>query len=178
MNGPDCTWARLALDRRFDGEPPPRGDAERLAAHLRDCGSCVRLQAELEEVQRRLRAMSPQRLPDAALEAVWDRTTRSAGAAPVRTWRAAAAAAVLVVALGGLMWRATVPPAGPSEGELRRAADDTRLVLELAAYAMQRTERVAMHDVLRGDVSGALRRVPIDWPVAAGAAGDDDWSER
>ncbi len=64
------------------------------------------------------------------------------------------------------------------DAELRRAAAESRMVLGLTARAMRRTERLAFDEVLSKDVSGALRRVPVDWPAADGAAGLTDGSER
>ena len=178
-----CERARLALDRRFDGESQPAEELRGLTAHLEACAACRRLEAELAEVRRRLRAMPPQRFPDEALEAVWARTSRPAlGAASRTRWLYAAAAAVVAgmavtaIGLGGLWSRPGTP--GPSDAELRRAAAESRLVLQLTAQAMRRTERVAVRDVLGGDVSGALRRVPIDWPAADPAAGTNDGSGR
>jgi len=169
-----CARARERIHAWLDGESGARAAA---APHLGSCASCRILCDELQAVRRALRALPSEPLPDAALDAVWRRTSRSVAPAAVRhpawDWRAfAAAAALALVLLGGL--RVGVVPAAPelvaheagaSEAELRAAASEARLVLNLTANAIRRTERVAVGRVLAGEVGRALDRVPIEFPA-------------
>jgi hypothetical protein len=66
------------------------------------------------------------------------------------------------------IWVAFDPPVPqtvePTEAELAQAAEEARMVFTLTAQALRKAERTATRDVLAGEVSGALRRVPIRWP--------------
>lgn len=169
----DCEVARRAIHRRLDGEPLAEADARDLAAHLQRCGACGEFDSDLRAIQSGLREIPLAALPDAALQSVLDRTLSSRHAQTLRfglDWRLAAAAVVTVAVIG--LWQSLYPPAPrPSDVELERAAVETRAVLRLTARALRRAERTATRDVLAGEVSPALRRVPINWPSAEPSAG-------
>ena len=170
----DCARARQAIHARLDGEPV---EESRAVEHLSRCASCRQVEAELRRIQLGLRALPQPELRDGALAEVWARTSRAEPpASRVRRgrldWRLAAAA-VLALALVAL-WQLTGPGSTSelaggeepevSQAELDRAVAETRLVLGLTSRALRRAEEVAVERVLGHEVSGALRRIPIQWP--------------
>lgn len=164
---PGCEVARRSIHRRLDGDPLGDGEERCLEEHLAACAACRDAELQLRVVQSALRALPPDTLPDAALRAVLDRTVR-AERGPKRNlfgldWRLAAAAAVTMAVIG--LWYVNYPPQPrPSEAELTQAAMETRMVLRLTAQVLRKAERTATRDVLATEVSGALRRLPIQWP--------------
>ncbi len=167
IRSPGCEAARRSIHRRLDGDRLDGAEERSLLGHRAGCAACREAELELRAVQNALRALPPDRLPDAALRAVLDRTVRAEreGARPRLglDWRLAAAAAVTIAVIG--LWYAVYPPPPrPREAELTRAALETRMVLRLTAQALHKAERTAMRDVLAPEVSGALRRLPIEWP--------------
>ena len=193
---PDCAEALARTHRRLDGDALEPAEARRLEAHLAACSRCREAAQELEQLQAALRTLPSPPFPDAALERVWQQTSRRHRA--VRPWLGgwlldwrAAAVATAAAALALLLWwpgaeqeEIVAPPttraesAAPSEQELARAADEVRLVLGMTARALRRTERTAVDEVLAGKVSAALRRTTIRWPGApkrvVQTRGDDD----
>jgi predicted anti-sigma-YlaC factor YlaD len=57
-----CRGARLACSLRLDGEPTLRG-RERLARHLRCCGSCYSFARDLDAISKLLRAGQQKEVP-------------------------------------------------------------------------------------------------------------------
>jgi anti-sigma factor RsiW len=161
-----CTDAREAVHLSLDAGPMDAGAKQRLEAHLRDCAACREFASEMRVLQDGLRSLPELTLPDDVLDEVWSLTTRSRRApVRVRPWHlAAAAAAVLVMVLGGVWLRNGSAPAGPTDAELERAAREARMVLQLASQALRRTEQAVVRDVMTDEVSRALRRVPVQWP--------------
>ena len=92
------------------------------------------------------------------------------------------AAGVVLAALAGFwIGRGRIEPgatdlpvaaAEPTPEELQRAEAEIRLVLNRTAAALRQAERAAVRDVLGGEVSPALRKVPIRWPDTAA---QQDW---
>ncbi len=176
----NCGEARETIQDRLDG-PVEAGRDRRLRQHLEGCGSCREYRRSMDEVRQALRDLPRQRFPDDALEQVWDATIRErpqAVGAPrwwVPDWRAAVAAGVLLAALAGFwVGRGRVAPTGadtplvaaePTREELARAEAEIRLVLGRTAAALRQAEQAVVRDVLRGEVSPALRKVPIRWPA-------------
>ena len=171
MSGPafDCAAAQEAIQASLDAELMEAGERQLLDAHLEECAACRDRLAELQAIQRALRGLPSSKLPQAALEEVWEQTTR-APASPQKSWGpgwrnvAAVAAAVMIVAVVGIVQWDGNAPGGPTDAELRRAAEEARVVLGLTSRAIRKTEQAAFRNVLAGEVSGSLRRVPIDWP--------------
>jgi len=159
-----CTEARAAIHRRLDGEALEAVLAAGLERHLAGCPGCRRAEAELADVQVRLRAVRLPPMPDADVRAVLARTSRAPRAVHAVGWRAAAVAAavLLAVLLGSWIERTR----RPDPIELARAANEARYVLALTGRALDRTERAAVGRVLAGEVSPALRRVPMKLPGA------------
>ncbi len=154
--------------RVLDGDLMEATDRQGLEAHLAVCSECTEKTGQLREMQDLLRGMAEQPMPDDALREVWQRTVR----APVartrrrwRDWRFAAAAAVVVFAtwIGVRLY----PVPGNSNATAERAAQEVRLVLQLTANAIKRTEEVTFREVFAERVSPALQKVGIIWPQAS-----------
>jgi len=162
-----CSRAQELIHRVLDGELMDASLHVELDVHLAGCASCRDVRDELTAIQRELQALRTEPLPDAALRQVWAETT---DAEPSRRrfagwgldWRAAAAAAVLAVALFGL--GRSFQPERPDPQELAKAEAEARVVLELASSALSKTEHVAVEGVLAGEISPALRRMPVRLP--------------
>ena len=167
----DCAEAREAVHATLDAELVEAGLKQRLELHLSECSACREFAEELRVIQGGLQTLPELELPDEVLQRVWDRTTRSR---PVRFWSrsrsfAAAAAAVVVLVLGGLWIQREAVPAGPTDAEVRQAAIEARMVLQLTSRALRKTEAAAFKEVLTDEVSEALRRAPIRWPERSAA---------
>ena len=181
-----CSEIREALHERLDG-PIPAGRRQEIENHLERCAGCREFQLGLLALGDTLRSAPAFSLPDEVLETVWARTIRAGAphrSGPTRRlprW-AAAAAAVLVLAFlpavvrlvrttseRGLMEEPINPTAvhdGSDPAALTRAGQEARMVLAVTARALRRTERAAYDRVLVGEVSPAVRRIPIRWPEA------------
>ena len=178
MSGPNptCVLARGAIHRTLDGDPlaplAPE-EVQALATHLEECSGCRETRDELTQMRDALAALPQLPLPAADLEAVLARTTRR----PRRFWQLPAgrldwrlaAAAALVVLAAFVMWPESDP--APSQAEIRQAEAEARLVFKLTLDALKRTQRVTVDEVLGGEVSPALRRVPVKLPGAPPARG-------
>ncbi len=177
MNAPTspCEIARGAIHRQLDGEPLVPAERESLAVHLEGCAGCREARGELEQVQQALASLPELPLPSADLEAVFDRTTRrrprfwQPGAWGLE-WRLAAAAAMVALA-AFVLWPQGEPR--PSAAEIRQAEAEARLVFKLTFDALKRTQRVAVDEVLGGEVSPALQRVPMKLPGPPAEDGSD-----
>jgi predicted anti-sigma-YlaC factor YlaD len=160
--GPACSSARRTIHRVLDGEAVSAAERRMHGDHLARCEACREACADLDRIARALRALPAESMPAAVLEAVWERTVRAhrrsrwAGAARI------AASLALVAALAGLWSRDR--QRGPTDAELAHARAQARLVFGLAGRAIDRTEQAAIGAVLGRKVSGALDRLPVDWP--------------
>ncbi len=161
-----CIETREALQDALDGPIA----AERLRTiedHLRICPQCRDDREGLLAVRSALRSVADVPLPEEALELVWARTIRSGprprGIEAFRLdWRlAAAAAAVVTLLFLPPLLRPVPSPYGTAD--LSRAEQDARRVLALTARALRKTERAAVDHVLAGEVSHAMRKIPIRW---------------
>ena len=161
-----CDEARERVHRVLDGDLMLVEARRELDDHLASCAGCREASGELHSIQEALRSMPAAAFPDAALEAVWDRTTRSRRLwRSMLDWRAAAAAAVLALAIYGAWGPARVAGvAEPTPEEVARATEEARMVLGLTARALNDAKQAAMEEVLAGEVSPALRRAPVPWP--------------
>ena len=181
-----CSEVREAIHERLDG-PIPADRQQEVETHLDSCTACRDFRRGLLAVGDTLRSALAFPLPGDVLENVWVRTIRAGAphrSGPTRRlpWWAAAAAAVLVLAsLPAVMrlarmtsgrWLAeerTNPTAAHDRSDpaaLARAGQEARMVLAVTARALRRTERAAYDRVLVGEVSPAVRRIPIRWPEA------------
>jgi len=169
----ECVRARRLAHARLDGDVLAPEDAALLDTHLAGCEPCRVLGVELAEIQRELRGIPVPGLDAAVLERVWGSTSRAGtaarGSVARRSWRVAAAAAGLTLALVGLPWiigerreREAV-----RDAEMRRATVEARLVLAVAGSALRRAERAVTEDVLVRGIGAALDRTPIRWSGAA-----------
>jgi anti-sigma factor RsiW len=175
-----CAEAREAMQEIMDG-PVPAARREMLDAHLSVCDDCREVRQGFETVRTALRALPEIPLPDDALDEVWARTVDADPDEPrVSPWRprlgviAAVAASLLIVTLAvkwsGRLPRQTAPVTTTavklSDEEVERLRDEARQVLEIAAAALAKSERVAFDRVLGGEVSPAIQRIGIQWPEA------------
>jgi len=159
----ECGRARRLMHARLDGDLMDAADAQALDAHLEACATCREAHDDLRQIQGALRGMQGPPLSEADFAAVLARTSRAPAPSRLRRlydWRAVAAAALLAAAL----WSAW--PSGPDQAEVDRAAAEARMVLMLTAKALSRTERAAVRDVITGEVSPALSRIPMNLPTA------------
>ena len=164
---PDCGEFREWIHQVLDGDLMDEERRVSLDRHLAECESCRTAESELRQIQSTLRSAPSLSLPDEWLDEVFARTSRAPQESPARRgwgfdWRAAAAAAVLALALWNF-WPSG-QPSGYTQAELERAADEARLALKLTAQALARTERVGIEGVLGGEVSPALKRIPVRFP--------------
>jgi len=155
--------------RVLDSDLMDAADRQAMESHLRVCSECAEKAGQLREMQDLLRGMAERPLPDDATEQVWQRTVRAAPSVGRRApdWRFAAAAAVVV--LGTWIGVGLYPDPidrGPAVAEAERAAREVRMVLQLTANALKRTEEVTLKTVFTEGVSPALKKVGVTWPQA------------
>jgi anti-sigma factor (TIGR02949 family) len=173
MNGIDnvlpcnhCDEALDLLEPYVDGDLP-RETAERLRVHLETCRSCAGELALAQRIQSELRSLPQLDCPPEILERV-----RSQGAAvlPFRPrllglpLRVAAAAAVLVLTLGGgaLFVHFQQQPRQPSAAEIAQATAEARYALAYIGRVSRRTGLDLRDDVLaRRLVRPATRSVSL-----------------
>ncbi len=169
----DCDRIRAAIQERLDGTLAG-GDDLAIRGHLAGCPACREFESGLRRVQDALRALPPTPMPDEVLDAVWDRTVRARERrrelpALHFGWKLAVAAVLLAVALLAVFFRYSPPPAprrAPDPAEIARADRDARRVLLLVSQAFHSAERAAADQVLAGEVSPTIRRIPIISPAA------------
>ena len=172
--GTTCSTAMELFHRALDGDLMEATDRQGMQAHLAVCSECAEKAGQLRDMQDMLRGMAEQPMPDDAMREVWQRTVR----APVvrtrrrwRDWRFAAAAAVVIFAtfIGMRLY-----PVHGDDRVARQAAQEVRIVLQLTAHALKRTEEVTFREVFAEGVSPALQKVGILWPQASrGRDGDE-----
>jgi len=169
----ECAAAREELHHAFDGDGPGAGAPD----HLDGCSACRDWASDLAELRRAMSALPQPAFPDEALQEVWSRTVDRPGRPLGRpAWAWAVAAALLLAAVGLGLWGFLAPEsaqeqptvaastAEPTEEEIRKAAEEVRMVLALTSRAVRRSERVAMRRILAGQVAPALDRTVVDWP--------------
>jgi anti-sigma factor RsiW len=180
----ECRQARHSIQKGLDGLLDD-GSRKSLELHLDRCSDCRNYEKQLKDVQQALTSLPSLEFPDEALGEVWSRTVDSRPPAKAWwyrqvSWRPAvvAATAILVMAVAGWFGLQRtfrpVPDSGPvretlthhGNDRLRIAAEEARYVLELTSRALRRSEQAAMEGVLAGQVSPALQRIVVDWPVA------------
>jgi len=159
-----CAAARRAVHVSLDAELMDAGLRRMLDEHLERCAACRDFAAEMRTIQDGLRSLPEIPLSGDALEHVWERTVRSRRS-PLRPrlWMPAAAAALVIVALAGMWLRNGSAPPGPTDAEIAQAAHQARMVFGITSRVLHRTEHAAFDEVLSDDVSGALRRMPVQW---------------
>ena len=130
-------------------------------AHLASCGPCREWLAEIETLQKSLRALPHASLPSETLDAIWANSVRSSRARLriPQVWRAAAAA-VFVTALGATTLyfiSNPVPTEEPTAAELARAEAQAELVFGYTARALNAARHATEQDVIADTVSPAVR---------------------
>ena len=174
--GMTCSVAMEWFHRVLDGDLMEATERQGMEAHLVVCSECAEKAAQLREMQDLLRGMAEQPMPDAAVDEVWQRTVRAPVARTRPRWRdsrfAAAAAVVVLATWIGVRFSPFVDGSRPDD-EAIRAAQEVRMVLQLTANALRRSEEVAFREVFAEEVSPALRKIGILWPQAP-REGDGD----
>ena len=176
-----CTAARETIQDLFDG-PVSAGRRESLDGHLAGCRECRDARAGLDTVRAALQAMPEIPLPDDALDEVWARTVRATSDEASSWgwgWKPAMvlAASILLTAMVVLWSQRIEPTALPAVAEntytdeqIDQARAELRQVMAITAGAFDRSRHAAFDRVIEGEVSPAIRRIPIHWPES----GQDD----
>jgi len=175
--GMTCSTAMESFHRVLDNDLMEATERQSMQAHLAVCSECAEKAAQLREMQDLLRGMAEQPMPDDAVEEVWERTVRSPDARTRprwRDWRLAAAAAVVVFATWIGILQFPVINGERENDEALKAAQEVRMVLQLTANALKRSEEVAFREVFTEEVSPALQKVGILWPRATRNRGADE----
>jgi len=153
--------------RVLDGDLMDVTERQGMESHLAVCSECAEEAGQLREMQDLLRGMAEQPMPDDAMDEVWERTIQAPPTRPGRRrhdWRFAAAAAVVVLGTWiGLRFSPFVDGSRPDD-DAQRAAQEVRMVLQLTANALKRSEEIAYREVFAEEVSPALQKVGIRWP--------------
>ena len=163
-----CSAAMELFHRVLDNDLMEATERQGMEAHLAVCSECAETAGQLREMQDLLRGMAEQPMPDDAMDEVWQRTVRAPRARTPRRrvdWRFAAAAAVVIF----ISWIGVrlYPVPGTDRAKAEQAAQEVRMVLQLTANALRRTEEVAFRKVFAEEVSPALQKVGILWPQAS-----------
>ena len=172
-----CDEVLDLLEPYVDGDLPT-AEAERLRVHLETCRSCSGELALTRRIQRELRSLPQLDCPPEILERVRRQGGEVVPFRPRRTGlplRVAAAAAVLVLALGGgaLFVRSQQQPRQPSAAEIAQATAEARYALAYIGRVSRRTGLDLRDDVLaRRLVRPAARSVSLSLGVAQGEALD------
>jgi len=163
--------------RVLDGDLMEATERQGMEDHRVVCSECAEKTAQLREMQDLLRGMAEQPMPDDAVDEVWDRTVRAPRGRTQRgwrDWRFAAAAAIIVFATWiGVKQFPVINGTGPDD-EAMRAAQEVRMVLQLTANALKRSQEVAFREVFAEEVSPALQKVGILWPRTSRERGGDE----
>jgi anti-sigma factor RsiW len=169
-----CDDVRDRLEALVDGE---LGSAERDAveAHCGFCAACGRERARAEALRGALRGLPELEPPAGLLERVRAAATGEPAPQWRRWWRARpalAAAAVVLVAAGAVLIRATVRPA--PEPHLIRARAEARYAFALVADTCRRaggvTRRAVFLKRIVAPSAGALHRA-LPGRLTAGGGG-------
>lgn len=182
--GSTCTTAMECFHRLLDGDLMDAADRQRMDNHLTVCSECSEKAVQLREMQDLLRGMAEQPMPEPVLSEVRARTVDAQPESASRGWfdwrLAAAAASIVLLTWVGITMRPgnDVDPMltaqAAQQEEAERAAQEVRMVLQLTANALKKTEQVAFREVFAEEISPALRKVGVTWPQAPrGAAGDE-----
>ena len=161
-----CEWFRRLLSEEMDGRLEP-DTIEELGKHLDGCKPCELARADLLLLREDLQGLPVVPFPEDALAEVWAQIVDAPVTLPNRMqdWGlGAAAAAVLALALLATL----LLPARevqPSQEEIARATAETLYVLGVTHRAIEKSEDVALNDVLGRTVSPVLAQIPIRWPA-------------
>ena len=165
-----CDEALDLLEPYVDGDLPP-AVAGRLRAHLETCRSCAAELALARRIQSELRALPQLDCPPEVLERARSRGGEVVPFRPRRTGlplRVAAAAAVLVLALGGgALFVRSQQPRQPSAAEIAQATREARYALAYIGKVSRHTGLDLRDDVIaRRLVRPAARSLSLSLGVA------------
>ena len=136
------------IHKALDGESLSEEERRRIADDP--------LYLELRRMQQALRELPAERFPDAALEPVLQKTRRRRSIWAVTGW---AAAAMLILAVGLPLLRPNTSDF--SAAEIAAAERQLEQVFGFTSSTIDRSARQNAEQLLRDDVSPALRRVPL-----------------
>lgn len=162
-----CAEVRRTIQEALDG-PVEASRHAAAASHVQACPECRDYQEGLRIVRDELRRLPSIPFPEDALEEVWKRTTRAESRFAKKPTRRmlpwlAAAAAVLVTALSlPALFRPVTRTY--SAADLSQAEREARSALALAGDALRKSRHAALTEVLAGEVSPAMKKIPIRWP--------------
>jgi len=161
----NCDNAQATIQDRIDGQLVDGGELAAMERHLELCDACRRFQVDMMEIHEGLAALPEMEFPEDALKEVWNSTIRKRSGSSSRRWQwMAAAAAVMTVALAGSWFGYFDREPEYSPAEIARATVEARAALGLAGQALQRSQDVAMEDVMGGQVTPALEKITIGLP--------------
>lgn len=180
------------MHRKLDGEDLSGEEQIRLRMGLAGSSEAREILDGLSHVQRELQHLPKGSFPDSALEQILARTSRSRvapgrsraafgsrfGSHGLRWASLAAAVALLAVAL----WSIRAPQPEPAvatqsdadaqaEAQAEEALAELQTVFRLTSNAIDRSTAAALGDVVREEVSPALRKIPVRFPAATPAEG-------
>lgn len=164
MNG--CVEIRRTIQESMDGPVALERQAD-AAAHVRSCSQCREYREGLEIVRNALAALPSIPFPEDGLERVWEKTIRAAvprsqkRARRSLPWLAAAAAILVTVLFLPALFRPLTR--SYSQADLTTAERQARSALALAGDALRKSRHAAVSDVLEGEVSPAMKKIPIRW---------------
>jgi anti-sigma factor (TIGR02949 family) len=137
-----CANASDSLEPYLDGDLPPR-EANRLREHLGSCAACAAELALAERIQRELRSLPQPDCPPEVIERVVRAGRGEVVPFPGRKqplrWRIAAAAAIVVLGLGG--GSLFVHVQHQQEQQVAQATQEARFAL---AYLGRATHKVGL----------------------------------
>jgi anti-sigma factor RsiW len=166
-----CDEVLGLLEPFVDGDLPP-AVADRLRVHLETCRSCAAELALAERIQSELRALPQLDCPPEILERVRRQGGEVVPFRPRQTrlpLRVAAAAAMLVLTLGGgALFVRSQQPRQPSAAEIAQATREARYALAYIGKVSRHTGLDLRDDVLaRRLVLPATRSVSLSLGAAA-----------
>ena len=159
-----CDEALDLLEPHVDGDLTP-AETDRLRAHLEACPACAAELMLAQRIQRELRALPQLDCPPEVVERA---RRQGAEVVPFRSHRAglplrlAAAAAALVLAVGGAFFVQSQRPRQPSATEIAQANQEARFALAYIGRISRRTGLDLRDDVIaRRLVRPATRSVSL-----------------
>ena len=160
-----CERMRRSIDEQFDHGAPDQPDVT-LVDHLSQCKACSQYHQRLKALEKQMRSLPPIPFPNEALEALLAETVDT-HCTSMRWWsrrrwgRPLAAAAVIALCVT-VSWPAWQLHLAAEQKRVDQAVMQTRYVLGVTAGAFQRVETLAVDEIYRQRLSGALERFNVD----------------
>ena len=151
-----CTWTQERIEAYIDGELTPV-EQGLLEAHVATCAACA---AELEDARRlvgALRTLPQATCPDAVSQALQDRIHQTRRTAAKRWYAPLAAAAVLVLIAGYLLFDPEPVPPAFSPKEIAQARRQVEWTLAYLGDLNSRMGTTVRDDVIQPRLVQPLR---------------------